>query len=114
MGATMTRYIATITEVDGQRPEHGEIFDTAREAWDFLTEQREESEDRTEPTYSAVVQWLRTLADGAWSSPISSGGTGVVWAPTPGTPYPNPGLLYSVKAISGVMDHDHARNDRTG
>lgn len=81
------------------------IFDTAREAWDYLRTQRTESEDEALEDdgdgYSACKNTLDTLADSGTESDFANvgldfDGTGSVHGDTPGGRMYDLGITYSV------------------
>ena len=94
-------YVATVN-VPGYLPEDDEPpqFETTREAWEYLADERERDEDAaadgTDGTYSDVVDTLRTYA-------IDAHGTGTVYGPTPGSDSPHDlGLAYCVSVAEGT------------
>jgi len=86
-----------IINTPGYLPEADEpaIFHTAREAWDYLADERRDAEDSAididdaEPFegYSATVNTLECFARGEWDPALGASdddGTGVVYGSTPG------------------------------
>jgi hypothetical protein len=101
-----------IINVPGYLSEQDDIpsFDTAREAWEYLADQRREHEtdawenDNTIPDgYSATVNTLEELQRGNWDhfpgASLDNDGTGLVYASTPGREDDEHdlGLVYSVE-----------------
>lgn len=110
------RFIATIN-VPGYLPMSDEVdgFDTAREAWQFLADERTRGEDDAyddgdDEGYSATKNILETLGTGTSSGtqsdyenagldPVS--GAGTVYGPTPGYDGEHDlGLAYTVTAVA--------------
>jgi hypothetical protein len=88
-------YVATINvpgylPMDDDPPE----FDTAREAWEWLAQERQAAEEDADiPEWSETQSTLRLFADG-------SPGTGVVYGTTPGYDGDHDlGLVYSVTQL---------------
>lgn len=95
----MSRYVATIN-TPGYLPEGDPAeFDTAREAWSYLAEERERAEDDHPDwspedavgEYSETLQTLRYIASGEHEHgsphedyPTNADGTGTVYGGTPG------------------------------
>lgn len=92
----MPRYVATIN-VPGYLPMDDEppVFDTAREAWQYLADERERGEDETEgEEYSQTFFTLRALAH---DGPAEGDEPGTVYGYTPGYEGEHDlGLVYSV------------------
>lgn len=102
----MTQYVATIN-VPGYLPMDDDppVFDTPREAWAWLADERVQAEDdapydtATEPGYSATVNKLESLGNGTLGfEEVGDGdGTGSVTGDTPGYKGDHDlGLAYSV------------------
>lgn len=77
------------------------LFDTAREAWEYLLDDRREAEDWQEDPagYSATVNTLEQLSQGNFDPAFGvsdEDGTGVVYGATPGGAIHDLGLAYSV------------------
>jgi hypothetical protein len=100
-----TRYVATIN-TPGYLPQDDDppVFDTAYEAWSYLADERERSEDdAVDPggadwPYSVTVAELHDAA--GHNDPERALGEGTVYDSTPGyTGSHDLGLAYSVTAI---------------
>jgi hypothetical protein len=101
----MSLFLATIN-VPGYLPMDDDppTFDTAREAWDYLANERRDAEDDDEAAagYSACKNVLDRLAAGdMWDDyvdPIT--GEGTVHGPTPGGAIHDLGLHYTVTIVT--------------
>lgn len=125
-GSAMTQYVATIN-IPGYLPQDDEppVFDTAREAWEYLAEERERGEDAVyqdgdSEDYSATRDTLAAIATEAhWQhgAPVDLGvnadGTGTVYGATPGYDGTHDlGIAYSV-SLAIECDHNMSREKVT-
>lgn len=99
----MTKYLATIN-VPGYLPMDDDppTFDTAREAWEYLADERRRGEDDTADDaspYSEAVDELDSYASASWHV-CDFERVGTVYAPTPGYEGDHDlGLAYSVTEV---------------
>jgi hypothetical protein len=104
----MSRYVATIN-IPGYLPQDDEppLFETAREAWDYLYSEREEAlqdgdEEIVDETSQELLAWV-DCCDGQHGDDCPEGspdGTGTVYGPTPGYDGSHDlGLAYSVTYV---------------
>lgn len=107
------KYLATIN-VPGYLPMDDDppTFDTAREAWTYLADERWEAEDSAfqpgeDAGFSATVNMLESLGDGTLSlDEVGVDGTGSVGGVTPGyTGDHDLGLIYTVSLVEPRIEH---------
>lgn len=100
---------AAIINTPGYLSEQDEppVFDTAREAWEYLANEREEAEDAAadyDPNeeYTDTARQLRTAAGfGTAAAEMTyPDGTGVIYGDTPGGRMHDLGVAYSVISVS--------------
>ena len=122
----MPRYLATIN-TPGYLPMDDDppTFDTPREAWTYLADERREAEDSAfqpgdDANFTATVNMLESLGDGTLSfEEIGDGdGTGSVGGVTPGYDGGHDlGLVYSVtiveeeEPVTWKCEHPHHDTD---
>jgi len=105
----MYQFLATIS-TPGYMPWNDEppMFDTAREAWDYLLDERREQEDDaimaglgTGEGYSATLNRIEQAADGNWDGLNLDTGEGVIYGDTPGYDGDHDlGLAYCVALVT--------------
>lgn len=120
-------FVATVN-VPGYLPMDDDppVFETAREAWEYLAEERERGEDDASDDgsdggdpgrFETTLDKLRRFAlPGQWSGdslvtfpdwPVGTDGTGTVYGDTPGSDSPHDlGLAYSVTRAEPWCNHD--------
>lgn len=107
----MPRYLATIN-VPGYMPMDDDppTFDTAREAWAYLSDERIRDEDMDEDAtgYSSIVNTMESLGNGALSFEehdlcgVASDGTGTIWGLSCPEKMHDLGLNYTVSIVEGA------------